>query len=155
MLQAIITDLSKVLLFPKDPTYKGSLNSLHLELLEKGDYDFWQYFILNEELLNFYRELPHRIDIFILTTKHIQEHPPLKEKLNNLFKKIYVAKDMGLSKKDPAIFKELLEDIQIDPNNLLYIDDNQENLDAASQIGLQTIQYESNDQVIGNIKTLT
>mgnify|MGYP006420138545 CR=1 FL=1 len=154
MLQAIITDLSKVLLFPKDPTYKGSLNSLHLELLEKGDYNFWKYFVLNEELLNFYRELPHRIDVSVLTTQHIQEHPPLKEKLTNLFKKIYVAKDMGLSKKDPAIFKELLEDIKIDPENILYIDDNQENLDAASRAGLQTLLYESNEQVVDHIQTL-
>lgn len=154
MLKAILSDFSKVLLFPKDPNYDGSLNGRHLELLEKGDYDFWQYFVLNEELLNFYRELPHKIDIFVFTTKHIQEHPPLKAKLNNLFKKIYIAKELGLSKNDPEAFKALVKDINLEPENILYIDDNQENTDAASQAGLQTIVYESNDQTINHIRTL-
>ena len=82
MLKALITDLSRVLLFPKEAEFTGSLNGLHEKLFkEEGDYDFWKYFEINQELLAFYAELNKDLPVYVFTSKYIQEYPPLKERI--------------------------------------------------------------------------
>ena len=152
MIKAIITDLSQVLLFAVDEHYTGKLNDLHEKLLKSGDYNFWKYFRINEELLTFYQELSPKIDLYLFTTEYIQEYPPLKQQLDGIFERILSAAQIGEKKNDPKAYLELAKIIQIQPNQILFIDDYQKNLDAAEKAGMLTLQYETNENLIGHIK---
>ncbi len=52
MIKAIIFDFSRVLLDVKDKDYMGSLYGRHDELNQTGNYNLFDHFDLNEELLN-------------------------------------------------------------------------------------------------------
>lgn len=153
MIKAIVTDLSRVVVKPKDTTYTGSLNALHDELLKSGDYDFWQYFELNKELLKFYIKLKEKIKLYIFTSKYIQEYPPLKEKLVRVFDRILSASRLDIKKSNPESYKQIAKEINLEPDEILYIDDNDENIKAAQEAGLTTIHYQSNDALIEEINS--
>jgi len=153
MYKALVSDLSRTLLSAADENYTGKLNGLHEKLIEEqGDYDFWSYFRLHQDLLAFYKTLSEKIDVYIFTTKFIQEYPPLAEKLEPIFKDIFSARRLGLQKKlEPEAYKVVAEKIDLEPKEILYIDDKQANLDAAMEAGMTVIKFESEEQAIKDI----
>lgn len=146
-----MSDFSRVLLSPTDDNYVGGLNDLHKELSSLGDYDFWKYFRLNQDLLTFFQILGKRIDVYVFTTEYIQEHPAIQPKMEGVFKKIFSGASLGLKKTDPQSYKTLTREIGIKPEEILYIDDKLANLEAAKNAGLMVIRYESNPQAIQDI----
>lgn len=151
MIKAILSDFSRVLLFPLDVSYTWSLNSLHRELLKNGDYDFWQHFKINDELLAFYQEYQNSIEVAILTEGHIQDYPPVKERLVGIFKHIFSAADLGLRKDNPQIYTLVAAKLEIIQNQIIYIDDKQKNIDAASRAGMNAFLYTKNDELLVNL----
>lgn len=155
MTHNIITDFSKVLLFPIDKTYSGKLNELHQNLLKDDeDYDFWQYFELNEDLLEFYENISRSVDVYIFTTGYIQEYPPLKERLDGIFKNIFISSELGFKKNQSAAYARLAELIGTDPKEILYIDDKQENIAAAKQAGMAAKLYKDNNSIMKKIESV-
>jgi len=155
MIKAFISDFSRVLLSPKDDNYSRGLNSLHERLSADGNYDFWSYFRLNQDLLAFYKALGEKIDVYMFTTKYIQEHPPLAAKFEGVFKAIFSATRLNLKKNNFEAYKKIADKIRLKPEEILYMDDKQKNLDAAKEAGMIVIRYESNNQAIKDInKTL-
>lgn len=73
MIKAIVSDFSRVLLFPKDKTYQDSLNILHKELSQKPNYNVLDYFELNIKLLDFYKSLKDKTPVYIFSSDAIQD----------------------------------------------------------------------------------
>lgn len=152
MIKAIISDLSRVLLFPVDEKYNGKLNALHKKLLQSGDYDFWKYFKINEELLEFYQKISLKIDFYMFTSGTIQEYPPLKEKLDPIFKTVFSATRLGVKKDDPEAYRKLADIIQVEVNEILVVDDDQKIIECIKKTGMITFQYENNEDLIRYIE---
>ncbi|MFH1088707.1 MAG: HAD-IA family hydrolase [Patescibacteria group bacterium] len=156
MIKAFISDLSGVLLSIKDKSYTGKLNALHEDLIAKGDYDFWLFFVLNEELISFYKSINKDINCYLLTRKYIQDYPPLAEKLKGVFKETFIGDRLGYKKDDPRAYQVIIEKINVSAEEILYLDDNRDNLEVAQKVGIKTIQYKFNTQAIEEItKTIT
>jgi HAD superfamily hydrolase (TIGR01549 family) len=154
MINTIITDLSRVLLFPVNDTYQDSLNELHEKLSEKEDYDFWKFFKLNEKILNFYQKLSEKIDLYLFTSGAIQEYSPLKHKLEEVFKDIFSAADLGLQKTDHEAYLKLITMIDVEPRQVLVVDDQPDNIQAAKDGGLATHLYTTNEGLITQVGML-
>lgn len=155
MIKALVSDFSRVILSPVEEDYAGGLNALHQELSAGGDYNFWDYFKLNEDLINFYKKISEQTTMYVFTSEYIQEHPALQPKIKECFKEVFSAARLGLKKTDPETYKIIANKILLKPEDVLYIDDKQTNLDAAAQAGMKTIRFESNLQVERDIiKTL-
>lgn len=152
MIKALVTDVSRVLLFPKDEKYNGSLNALYKERIFEKDFQFFKYFKVNKELLDFYKIL--NIDIHILTSDIIQDAPELKHYWGGVISKIFSASKMGVKKSDTEVYKKVLGELDLTAEEVLYIDDNQDNLEVAKKVGLKTIWYGNNEQAISEIKKL-
>ncbi len=58
------------------------------------------------------------------------------------FDRRYISGHMGVTKPDAKIYKMVEADCGLDPTTLLFVDDRQENLDAASARGWQTHLFE-------------
>ncbi len=154
MIKALVSDFSRVLLSPKDKSYMEGLNVLHKKLSMNGPYDFWLYFQLNKDLLAFYRTLNKKIDLYLFTTEYIQEHPSIRPHMEEIFKTVFSGANLDLKKTDTQAYKIIAEKINLKPEEILYIDDKQKNLDAAESTGIATILYKSNDQVIKAINKI-
>ena len=57
-------------------------------------------------------------------------------------------------KPEPAIYAYLLETYGLDRAETVFIDDTEINLEAAAQLGIQTIKFESPTQCEGRLKAL-
>lgn len=147
MIKALVSDFSRVILSPADKNYAGGLNLLHKELSAKGDYDFWKFFQLNQDLLAYYKTIGEQINVFVFTSEYIQEHPALQPKMEGFFKGVFSAARLGIKKTDVETYKIIADKIDRKPEEILYIDDKQSNLDAAKEAGLVVILYKSNEQV--------
>ena len=58
--------------------------------------------------------------------------------INDYFDRLYLSYKMGYTKPDPLIFKKLIADSNIDPQETLFLDDGQDNILTASKLGFQT-----------------
>ncbi|MFZ1682885.1 MAG: HAD-IA family hydrolase [Candidatus Zixiibacteriota bacterium] len=155
MIKALVSDFSRVLLFPKDKNFTGSLNEKYRELLKKGDLDFFESFELNKELLDFYQSLTKKLDLYILTSESIQEAPELQPFLKPTFKEIFSAKKLGVSKKEPSTYKLIADKIGVKTTEILYLDDNQENIKAASASGIKAVLFINNQLALKELASLS
>jgi putative hydrolase of the HAD superfamily len=55
--------------------------------------------------------------------------------------------ELGIVKPDPAIYLCTCEKLGVDPAEALFVDDKQENVDGAEQVGLQAIRFTSIEQL--------
>ncbi|MEZ4903810.1 MAG: HAD family phosphatase [Spirosomataceae bacterium] len=62
--------------------------------------------------------------------------------LNDLFEKLYLSYEMGLMKPTEEIYQRLLMDVNIIATETLFLDDNADNIKAASRSGIHTIHVQ-------------
>lgn len=69
------------------------------------------------------------------------------------FKDIVVSGEVGMIKPDPAIYQLTLERIGSKAEDCLFIDDNEENVDAARVFGMDAILFASPQQLAEELRT--
>ncbi|OGG71239.1 hypothetical protein A3F27_00030 [Candidatus Kaiserbacteria bacterium RIFCSPHIGHO2_12_FULL_53_13] len=150
MYTTLLSDFSRVIIKPKDKNYAGALNPIHRDLTEKlGErYGIFDYFELNEKLLDFYRSLKAELSVNIFTTDILQNHPLLMPRLEPIFENIFSANTLGLSKKEPSAYLFIAEKLRVRPESIVYIDDQIKNVEAAQEAGLSALHYTDNDDEI-------
>lgn len=154
MIKALVTDVSYVLLKPKDPTYKGSLNALYKENKERADFKFFEYFELNESLLNYYKSLKDNLKIYILTSDVIQDDKALQPYWNAVIDEIYSASKMNTYKSKPEAYELVVDKIGLKPEEIIYVDDNEDNIKVSTSVGLNSILHTENNQTTSKVNSL-
>jgi putative hydrolase of the HAD superfamily len=74
--------------------------------------------------------------------------------LHNDFDVIISSHQVGHTKPEKEIFEELIKALGIEPEELVYSDDNPARLHGAQELGTQTFVYENFDQFLGELKKL-
>lgn len=72
----------------------------------------------------------------------------------DLFDGIVISGVEGMAKPDLAIFELLLDRYRLDPGSTLFVDDNAENLTAASAVGMGTVLFESPEDLRRRLQVL-
>ena len=57
--------------------------------------------------------------------------------LVSMFDRAFLSFEIGMVKPDPEIFERVVEDLGVDPDQVLFLDDNRINVDAARAAGLR------------------
>jgi HAD superfamily hydrolase (TIGR01509 family) len=155
MITTLLFDFSRVLIHPKDKEYLGGMNELHHDLNAKNmPYEFSDYFVLNQELLDFLKTIKDRFSIVMFTKETLQNRPEVKIKTDVVFEKTFSAKELGIEKTDPHSYLFVCKELNAQPREVLFIDDTVKNIEAAEKAGLDTMHYVSNDLVINKLKGL-
>jgi putative hydrolase of the HAD superfamily len=68
-------------------------------------------------------------------------------KFNQVFDGCYFSYALGVSKSDKTFFEKVLQDLNCEPNELIYFDDDQSNVDAAGSLGIDARLYNSFEQL--------
>ena len=63
------------------------------------------------------------------------------------FAPVLLSCELGVNKPDPKIYQILLSHLQVAPEDCIFIDDKQENIDAAALLGIDGIVFSSVEQV--------
>ena len=53
----------------------------------------------------------------------------------------FISGDLGLRKPSPEIYRHAIDRLGVNPGNITFVDDRPRNLDAARQLGLQTVLF--------------
>jgi epoxide hydrolase-like predicted phosphatase len=71
----------------------------------------------------------------------------------NTFDGIVLSSEVKVCKPNPEIYRILLERYKLLPEESVFIDDRQENADAAKSLGIETVLFQNAQQVINELKT--
>lgn len=74
--------------------------------------------------------------------------------LDLLFDKLYLSYEMGLWKPDAEIYREVLRANRLQPNEVIFFDDNHHNIESAKAIGMQTILVEPPTSIVEYCKNI-
>ena len=113
-----------------------------LEKVEKGYLDTIQ---LNDGFLDFIKVTRRQYKLAIISNDSSRWSKYLREKfnINQYFDVISISGDLRIQKSDKRIFQLTVEKLAVRANDCLYIDDREENLEAARKLGMNTIMLNS------------
>jgi HAD superfamily hydrolase (TIGR01509 family) len=146
-MKALIIDFSRVLVFAKDPNVE-SLNRHHEELAQAPGYEFYEHFNLNRELLEFLAGLKDRMPMYIFTDGRLHVLPEVAVYLRDIFRGAQTVESVGVSKKDPEAYRQLVRQLGLEPDDVVFVDDKPAHVEAARTAGLQGVVYRDNAQVM-------
>ena len=72
----------------------------------------------------------------------------------DIFDKAYFSFMNSVSKPDPTAYRQVINDFNVKPKDILFIDDSQMNLDSAQNLGINTVLFKSSSMLIGQLKAI-
>src|SRR4051812_3549100 len=111
----------------------------------------------NEPMLGLMRELRDRGHRMAILTNNVREWEDLwrsKLPLDEIFELIVDSAWVGMRKPDPKIYLLTIERLGdgLGPNQCLFVDDNELNVEAARELGMTAVHFHSNEQAIPEIR---
>ena len=67
---------------------------------------------------------------------------------------LFLSCRVGLAKPDPKIFERAISVLGVKGSEILYIDDNEEYFKAVKKLGMKTLKFEDNKQVLKELRKL-
>jgi putative hydrolase of the HAD superfamily len=118
---------------------KGSDANLRAEILSRFELRPWMI-----ELVKKFKESRVRCAILSDQTNWLDE---LNEKYDffQWFDRVFNSFHMGKSKQDSTIFDDIAEELQVTPEQILFIDDSSGNIERARKKGLQTVLFKDKE----------
>ncbi|HYC79848.1 MAG TPA: HAD-IA family hydrolase [Candidatus Binatia bacterium] len=110
--------------------------------------------VLNQDLLDVIRRLKPDYKIAILSnaSQDFIENALRQNGISDLFDVVVTSSKTGFVKPQPEIFEYILNELQVEPSQALFIDDSSSNVAAAKELGLISIAYKGLDNLSGEFK---
>lgn len=111
--------------------------------------DWWAGNQFDLDLLAFIRKLRSNFKVGILSNAWSDARVEFSRILEEMGMNDHVlfSAEVGLKKPDPAIYMKLLSLMEVKPENTVFIDDSEENIDAANRLGIHGMLFTSSAQV--------
>jgi epoxide hydrolase-like predicted phosphatase len=119
---------------------------------EKNDYilklikNYKNTYHLNYELIDIIKTLKNKgYKLAVVSNNSIKLKQRLEEdNIINLFDQIIISAEVGYQKPDPIIFDILFKKLEVEPNEVIFIDDTLRCLEGADKIGYIPILFNDN-----------
>lgn len=126
-------------------------NNLDVKTITKNTI-FKLYELKNLGILETIKNQHHNIKI-IIATNHLSF---VREYINKNFNKDYIddiiiSAEINKIKPNEDFYKHILNKYNIDSKELLFLDDNMENINGANSLGINTIKVEKNTDILKEI----
>lgn len=105
--------------------------------------DFWAGDRLDEDLIALIRTLRRKGIIIGLISNFSAELAPLLTRLGirELFDAVVISAEVGITKPDPIIYRHMLEQLHVAPEEAVFVDDWRPNVEAARRLGMTGIHF--------------
>lgn len=114
--------------------------------------DIWREYLgtLNVELVEYFRSLRPRYKTAIISNSFVGAREKEHEHygFGNLCDFIVYSHEEGLSKPDPRIFTLVCERLELQPSEIIFVDDHTEVMTSAQEMGIHCIAFKDNAQTI-------
>lgn len=121
-------------------------------VLKRTFYDKAEY---SQEIIDLIKKLKKTYKIIIFTNNFSYNLEKYFEKLGlaNLFDHLIISSEHKVIKPNPVFYQKMLETVQLKPEEILFIDDTQDNVDAGNKLGIKSFLYRNSQTLIGNLKS--
>ena len=108
----------------------------------------------NQPVADFIQSLRPHFQTAILSNAGDQDRQIFNEAycIEDLVDTVIISAEVGLAKPDPRIYHLALDRLGVQPGETVFVDDLQDNVEAARQLGIRALQFQSNDQILMEIK---
>lgn len=72
----------------------------------------------------------------------------------NRFEPVVLSCDVKIKKPAPGIYQAAIRQLSLNPEELLFIDNREENLAAAQELGMKVVPARNSDQIITDVKKI-
>jgi putative hydrolase of the HAD superfamily len=110
----------------------------------------------NTELIGYVRQLRLRCRTGILSNSFVgaREREQAAYGFEDLVEEIIYSHECGMSKPDPGIYALTCERLQVEPAQMVFLDDSEPCVEGARQAGIHAVLYQGNSQAIRDIENL-
>jgi len=123
------------------------------EVVDSYTRNYEKYCPVNGSMITLVDNMRKKVKVYALSnTNDIHKSVNIKRGIYNHFDGAFLSCDMKMKKPDPAIFQFVLKEIQCPPSEVLLIDDNEDNIASAKNVGLQTIRYTDYEDLVLKLK---
>ncbi len=70
------------------------------------------------------------------------------------FDKVYNSYHLGKGKRDPSVFDDVVGDLGLVPQHVVFVDDDPGNVERARSRGLKTLLFQNEDQCVNDLETI-
>lgn len=111
------------------------------------------YKVKDREIFKKVKEINSDVKI-VIATNHVSF---VKDFINNNFDTMYlddliISAEINKIKPNLDFYKYVLDKYKIEANELLFLDDNMENINKAKELGIQTIKVEKNSNLVSEVE---
>jgi len=105
--------------------------------------DFIKFSKIDTDMVSFIRDLHNHYPLGLLSNADGEFLRPILEnyKLTSLFDVIIISSEVHIIKPDPEVFLLILKKLNIKPEEAIFIDDHEHNVEAAKSLGITGIRY--------------
>lgn len=133
-------------------------SALHLTGSELSEVkrQFWAGQRVDPDLMVFIRGLRPFVRTALVSNAFSDLRQTLSQRwqIADSFDEIIISAEVGVRKPDPRIFRLALERLRVEPWQAVLVDNDPENVASARSLGIQTVQYENNSQVMCDVMNL-
>lgn len=117
---------------------------------------FWSGDRLDRDLYEYIRSLRVKLRTALLSNAWPDARKSLTDRFAclDVFDVVIFSAEVGLAKPAPAIYRLVLNRLGLQPEEAIFVDDFPENVQAASQLGIYAIRFESTQQIMQKISEL-
>src|SRR3989344_500849 len=108
---------------------------------------------VNTILIKFLEKIKRKYALYSLSNIDEECYKETKRKgIYKVFKKNYRSYLTGIEKPDKKAFLMVLKEEELNPEQTIFVDDKQKNLDAAKKLGMKTVIFKNNSQFFKDLK---
>jgi len=141
-----------------DENWENVRLSAGLSSAELADFqtDFWSGDRLDEGLIRLIQDLRPAHKIGLLSNNYPSLRSALQDrwKIADIFDVIIISAEVGLLKPDERIYRLALDQLDLAPEETVFIDDFAHNLIGAQKVGMRTILFQNAAQVRADLQQL-
>ena len=118
--------------------------------------EFFAADALDTELLGYIRRMHGRYKTALLSNAWANLAEMLHDRwhIDDCFDVTVISALVGLTKPDPAIYHLTLSQLQVAPQEAVFIDDSAQNVEAAAALGIHAIQFTTREAVLTQLEEL-
>jgi len=118
--------------------------------------DFFVEDKMDPDLLNFIRlkRQTYKIGIISNAWPGVRELLTDKWKIADLFDDIVISAELGIVKPDPRIYQIALQNLQLQPEQAVFVDDIIENVTAAQDLGMKAVHFRQTTPALEELEVI-
>ncbi len=123
--------------------------------IERVRDEFFAGDVIDHEIVEFLRsiKLKYKIGLISNAWSGLRNYI-VREKFDDAFHHMIISAEVGVAKPDPKIYHIALEQLQVQPEEAVFVDDFLENIEACEKVGMKGIHFKDPISALQQVRKL-